>query len=264
MSEAAPSAAPSAAATWSPLTPTERRVAGVLVEKAKTTPDVYPLSLNALRVGSNQKNNRDPITQYEDDDVQRAIDSLREKRAAMEVQGGARVPKYRHLLYDWLGVDKVELAVMAELLLRGPQTEGELRVRASRMEPIADLPALRAVLERLKARGLVISLTSEGRGHVITHGLYRPPELQRLREEYAAGAATGGVAGGDHEERDEAPPPSASRASSAASPDLAAAQREIEELRRQVANLSNQTDERLADLGQRVARLEDFRAKLDG
>jgi uncharacterized protein YceH (UPF0502 family) len=255
MSESAPSHAP--AASWSALTPTERRVAGVLVEKAKTTPDVYPLSLNALRVGCNQKNNRDPVTQYEDDDVQRAIDSLREKRAAMEVQGGARVPKYRHLLYDWLGVDKVEIAVMAELLLRGPQTEGELRARAARMELIADLAALRPVLEGLKARGLVISLTPEGRGHVVTHGLYREPELARLRQEYAAGAAaTSDTAArmSDDDGEHESPVASAPRRESSGVA-LASLQREVAELRSQLESLQQATDSRLAALEQRMAQL---------
>jgi uncharacterized protein YceH (UPF0502 family) len=221
-------------------------VAGVLVEKAKTTPDVYPLSLNALRVGSNQKNNRDPLTQYEDDDVQRALDSLREKRAVMEVQGGARVPKYRHLLYEWLGVDKVELAVMAELLLRGPQTEGELRARASRMEPIADLAALRSVLDGLKARGLVVSLTPEGRGHVVTHGLYRPPEMDRLRQEYASDDSPR-VADREDDETDDAAPPRGASAASAS----------------QLDRWREAMEDRVAAIEQRLSQLEDFRAKLE-
>lgn len=268
--------APTTAAAWTPLTPTERRVAGVLVEKAKTTPDVYPLSLNAIRVGCNQKNNRDPLTQYEDDDVQRALDALREKRAVMEVQGGARVPKYRHLLYEWLGVDKIEISVMAELLLRGPQTEGELRARASRMDPIADLTALRAVLERLKARGLVISLTSEGRGHVVTHGLYRPPELQRLREEYAAGGPRATPAETHDDSDNQARESDSLRAESTAAPrsaatqpagdlaDLALAQRRIVELESQLSELRDQMEDKCARIEDRLARLEDFRARLEG
>ena len=111
----------------------------MLIEKAKTTPENYPLSLNALRTGCNQKSNRAPLMQLEEDQVAEALESLRQAGAVAEIQGGARVDKYRHLAYEWLGVDKVELAVMAELLLRGSQTVGELRGRAARMEPIKDL-----------------------------------------------------------------------------------------------------------------------------
>jgi len=102
----------------------------------------------------------------------------------VEVQGGGRVPKFRHLMYEWLGVDKVELAVMAELLLRGAQTEGELRGRAARMEPIADLAALRTVLDSLRSKRLVIDITPPGRGQIISHALYEPEELERLRSRH--------------------------------------------------------------------------------
>lgn len=168
---------------WQPISPIERRVLGVLVEKAKTTPDAYPMSLNGICTGANQKNNRYPLMNLEPDDVEPALDSLREKGAVLLVQGGGRVQKYRHVLYEWLGVEKVEMAVMAELLLRGAQTEGELRGRAARMEPIADLTALRPVLESLHAKKLIVSLTSPGRGHVLTHALYLPRELEKVRAE---------------------------------------------------------------------------------
>ena len=106
---------------WKPLTPPQRRVLGVLAEKAKTTPEQYPLTLNGLTTGCNQKNNRDPVTNLSTDQVEQALEELRELGAVLEVQGSGRVAKYKHCLYDWLGVDKVELAVMAELLLRGEQ-----------------------------------------------------------------------------------------------------------------------------------------------
>jgi uncharacterized protein len=99
------------------------------------------------------------------------------------------VSKYRHYLYDWLGVEKVELSVMTELLLRGDQTEGELRGRASRMDSIADLPTLRNILNALKAKELIVSLTPEGRGHVVTHNLYKPREMEVLRAKYAGGVS---------------------------------------------------------------------------
>lgn len=171
---------------WQPLAPVERRIVGVLVEKAKTTPDVYPMSLNALCTGCNQKNNRDPVMQLTEDDVSESVARLRTIGAVEEVHGSGRVPRFRHHMYEWLGVDKVELAVMAELLLRGAQTEGELRGRAARMEPIADVAALRPVLASLKQKGLVVSLTSEGRGHAVTHTLVSAKELEGLKEFYAS------------------------------------------------------------------------------
>ncbi len=170
---------------WRPLNRNERRLAGVLVEKAKTTPEQYPLTANGLVNGSNQKNNRDQQMQLEEDAVNEALDSLRAAGAVVEMQGGGRVAKYRHLLYDWLGVEKVELAVMAELLLRGAQTEGELRGRAARMEPILDLTALRGVLDSLRAKKLVIDITPPGRGQIVSHNLYLPEELDRLKQKFA-------------------------------------------------------------------------------
>jgi uncharacterized protein YceH (UPF0502 family) len=171
---------------WCPLGAADRRVAGVLVEKAKTTPEAYPMSLNALRTGCNQKNNRDPVVEMSLEQVEESLDRLKTLGVVAEVQGGSRVSRYRHLLYEWLGVDKVELAIMAELLLRGAQTEGELRGRAARMEPIADLMALRPVLSALKAKELIVSLSPEGRGHVLTHALYEPRELERMRKDAVA------------------------------------------------------------------------------
>ena len=112
---------------WQPVKAIDRRVLGVLVEKAKTTPDAYPLSLNALVTGCNQKSNRHPLTQYEPEDVEASLERLRMLGAVAAVQGGGRVGKFRHYMYEWLGVDKVELSIMTELLLRGAQTEGDLR-----------------------------------------------------------------------------------------------------------------------------------------
>lgn len=183
----APAGPPAAPPRWQPLCAIDRRVLGVLAEKAKTTPDVYPLTLNALRTGCNQKSNRAPIMALEADEVEESLERLRRLGAVGVIHGHGRVTKYRHYLYDWLGVDKVELAVMTELLLRGAQTEGELRGRAARMEPIRDLAELRPILDRLKAKGLVLALTPEGRGHVVTHALYEPRELEALKAQFGAG-----------------------------------------------------------------------------
>lgn len=176
----APAAAPGEA-KWKPLNPTQRRVIGVLVEKAKTTPEQYPLSLNGLTTGCNQKNNRDPVTNLTSEQVEQALEELRDLGATLEVQGSGRVPKYKHCMYEWLAVDKVELAVMAELLLRGAQTIGELRGRAARMEPIADLGALKPILNSLKQKGLLLELTPEGRGQIVSHNLYKDRELAELK-----------------------------------------------------------------------------------
>src|SRR3954468_3728157 len=182
---------PSAERTWVPLDARERRVLGVLVEKAKTTPEYYPMTVAAIVTGCNQKSNRDPVTNYDADDVEDVLQELRRKGAVVMIEAGGRVVRWKHTLYDWLKVGKVELAVMAELLLRGAQTEGDLRARASRMEPVADLPALQTILEALASRDLVIFLSPPGqkRGVVVTHGLYPPAELEKVRQAYAQSAA---------------------------------------------------------------------------
>src|SRR5262245_536489 len=107
----------SAVPRWRPLGRIERRILGVLVETANTTADAYPLTLNALTTGCNQKNNRDPLMNLEPHEVESALERLRQMSAVIEVSGSGRVPKYRHLLYEWLGVEKTEAAVMTELLL---------------------------------------------------------------------------------------------------------------------------------------------------
>jgi uncharacterized protein YceH (UPF0502 family) len=166
---------------WPTLDMEERRILGVLVEKAKTTPDAYPMSVNALVAGANQKSNRDPLLNLSDLDVEDILVRCQKKNLAIKIIGG-RVIRWRHSLYEAWRADKIELAVLGELLLRGPQTEGELRTRASRMEPIDDLDALRGVLRPLVERNLVVYLTPEDRrGAVLTHGFHDPEELKRLR-----------------------------------------------------------------------------------
>jgi uncharacterized protein YceH (UPF0502 family) len=172
---------------WRALPAIDRRVLGVLIEKGKTTPDQYPMSLNALTAGCNQKSNRYPQLELDQEDVLKSLDRLRMLGVVAEVQGGGRVPRFRHFAYEWLGVNKVELAVMAELLLRGSQTEGELRGRAARMEPIADVAALRPVLESLTNKRLLVSLTSPGRGHMVTHNLYESQEMEKQRALHRGG-----------------------------------------------------------------------------
>ena len=180
---------PGAERAWVPLDWRERRVLGVLVEKAKTTPEYYPMTLAGLMSGCNQKSNRDPVTNFDQDDVEDILQALRKKGAVIMVEAGGRVVRWKHTLYDWLKVGKVELAIIAELLLRGSQTEGDLRARASRMEPLADLQTLQTHLEALAKRDLVHVLSPPGqkRGVVVTHGLYRPDELERERVKHRQG-----------------------------------------------------------------------------
>jgi len=169
---------------WQILERNDRRIAGALVEKAKTTPDNYPLTLNSLLNAANQKSNRFPQMQLDEEHVFDSLERLRRLGAVAEVQGDGRAAKFRHLLYDWFGVDKYELAVMAELLLRGAQTLGELRGRAARMEAIPGISDLRPIIDSLYSKGLIIYLTPPGRGCVVTHALYQEQELEKVRAEY--------------------------------------------------------------------------------
>ena len=163
------------------LTAEECRVLGCLIEKQITTPEYYPMSLHALAAACNQKNNRAPLTAYEEKTVVRALDTLREKKlVSMIAEAGARVPKYKHSAAEIIGLDSADLAIVCELLVRGPQTVGELRNRADRMHAFADLAAVQMALDGLAARpqgALVARLprqpgTKESR---YTHLLSGPP-----------------------------------------------------------------------------------------
>jgi len=139
------------------LTPMEARVIGCLIEKQITTPDQYPLSLNALVNACNQKSNRDPLMDVDETTVQRTLDDLSRKHLIVERSGfGSRVPKYQHRFcnteFGTLKFNPQELAIVCELLLRGPQTSGELRPRAARMASITDVDQVEAALETLRTR----------------------------------------------------------------------------------------------------------------
>jgi uncharacterized protein len=132
------------------LSPIETRVLGALLEKERTTPEYYPLSLNALVVACNQTTNRDPIVSYDERMVEESLDRLREKKLAMLVHtAGARVPKYRHTLLDTYNLNAREVALLCVLMLRGPQTPGELRSRIERMCGSTTLPEIEKCLEEL-------------------------------------------------------------------------------------------------------------------
>jgi hypothetical protein len=251
----------------------ERRILGVLAEKAKTTPDAYPMSVNGITTGCNQKSNRFPTMQLEPDQIEEALDRLRGIGAVAMIEGYGRVVKYRHYLYDWLGVDKVELAVMTELLLRGAQTEGELRSRAARMEPISDLAALRPILDSLRAKRLVVSLTPEGRGHVISHNLYKEREMEQLRVQYSSARPMPDRAEDDEDEPRIAPAAAAAAAAprpvaAAASPQNPAMvddlRRDLTEMRTLVGELQNEIERLSARQQQTDDELRRLRDALGG
>ena len=134
------------------LTPTEARVLGALIEKEITTPEYYPLSLNALVNACNQKNNRDPVTTLDEVEVRQALHGLETERLAGPVRGDTRVPKYEHRIQEVFNFTRGEIAVVCVLLLRGPQTPGELRGRTERMYKFDELSDVQSVLQRLIAR----------------------------------------------------------------------------------------------------------------
>ncbi len=230
---------PTAGPRGLPLEPAQRRVLGVLIEKAKTTPAGYPMTVNAIVAGCNQKNNREPLTNYDDFDVEKALGELQALGVVKEIDWLGRVPKYKHLAYEWLGVTPAEVAVLAELLLRGAQALGELRGRAARMEPIEDLTALKPIVAGLTERKLVIELTPPGRGQIVTHGLYPPAELEALRAQHGG-------------EGVEWPRPVAASAPSGVSPPAAVNAAPRGDLEAEIAALRLE----LARLAERVARLE--------
>lgn len=127
----------------------EARVLGALIEKEATTPEYYPLSLNALVNACNQKSNRDPVVDYDEDTVQDALDRLREKKLALMITGSGRVNKHAQRISETLNLGRRELAVLCTLLLRGPQTLGELKDRSERLFSFADLSEAESVLDKL-------------------------------------------------------------------------------------------------------------------
>jgi uncharacterized protein len=191
-----------------PLSLLEARVLGVLIEKQRTVPDTYPLSLNALVAGCNQKTSRDPLINASDADVQSAIDRLKLLSLAVESSGG-RVMRYAHNTERVLGVPVQSVALLAVLMLRGPQTAGELRINCDRLHRFADISAVEGFLHELATRSegaLVLELprqagTRETRwmhlvsgvpdeatlaaGSSAAHALIEDGELHTLRQELA-------------------------------------------------------------------------------
>jgi len=138
------------------LNPVEIRVLGCLIEKQRTTPDTYPLTLNALRLACNQSTNREPVVDYDEPTIRAALERLARRRYVRLASGHTtRATKYRHLLDDTLSLDAAQLAVLAVLMLRGAQTPGELRQRTERLHRFPDHDSLEAVIEQLSERDYV-------------------------------------------------------------------------------------------------------------
>jgi uncharacterized protein YceH (UPF0502 family) len=136
--------------------PVEVRVLGCLIEKQRTTPDVYPLSLNSLRLACNQSTNRDPVVQYDEPTIRRALDSLSRRGWVRLASGpGSRAVKFRHLFDGALGLNDSEISLLAVLMLRGPQTVGELKQRTERLRHFETAGDVDAVLSALAERELV-------------------------------------------------------------------------------------------------------------
>lgn len=164
------------------LSKSQRRVLGVLIEKGITTPEYYPLTLKALTTGCNQKNNRSPLTESSEDDVSRAVDQLRDMGLAAVVHTeSGRTERYRHYARKRFPFNEAQLAIMTELWLRGRQSVGDLRTRASRMHDIPTLEQLRDELKALQAQGYVqANGPLEVRGVEVDHNFYKPEEGKTL------------------------------------------------------------------------------------
>ncbi len=137
----------------------EIRVLGCLIEKQRTTPDAYPLTLNSLRLACNQSTNRDPLVDYDEGTIRDALERLGKRGwTRLATWSNRRTMKYRHLFDEALGLSEAETALLCVLMLRGPQTSGELKPRSERLHPFADAGEVERVLEGLSERGLVRQL----------------------------------------------------------------------------------------------------------
>lgn len=240
----------------------QRRVLGVLIEKAFCTPENYPLTVNSLVAGCNQKSNRDPVVSLEADAVDQTLLELKDMGLAIRVlPATGRTERWKHNVKEAWQIERPERAVLAELMLRGPQSEGELRGRASRMVDIPTLEELRAILDRLAERRFALRLTPEGRkrGVIWTQTVCSPAEIERLKASIDLS--------GDDDAADEpvrvtsvshAPATSSDRpvavsvVSSNNDERLAKLEKEIESLRDQVADLRDQLQS-LSDSHETVA-----------
>ena len=202
--------------------PIEVRVLGSLLEKDLTTPEYYPLTLNALQNACNQKSSREPIVNYDETTVEQGLELLRQKQLVMKVSGaGHRVEKYAHRLGETLNLGRRELALLAVLMLRGPQTVGELRGRTERMHPFEDMEEVERVLEALSTRQ--------------PDPLTAPATRGRWRHLWDGGASHSEASGNEAEGESESSIPKQSLESR-----VSALEREVDELKREIESFRRQ------------------------
>ena len=220
--------------THEQLSPIEARILGALIEKAGTTPDNYPLSTNALVAACNQSTNRDPVVDYSEREVDQVMMELRQRGFARTLSGtGHRVPKHRHVVDEALGLDGEALAVLAVLLLRGPQTRNEITTRTERYDggPEGDAARVDAALDRLAARPEPLIVRLER----------RPGEREPRIDQLWAQSESGVPAAAAPAEASVAPPVTA--------PEPAAGTDRLTELESQVAALTARIGRLEAELG---------------
>lgn len=229
---------------FSELTAPEQRVLGCLIEKRWTTPDQYPLSLNALRLACNQSTNRDPVTHYDETTVREAAQRLSMYGLARLASGhGSRATKYRHLAEEALGLGREELAILAVLLLRGPQTPGELKARTERMATIASLDQLEEIMTSLGEHGYARRVPR------------RPGQKEDRFEHLLGGVAEDGYESAPTDDVRPAPPVERAESPVAARPAFAPPERDdglvrrVDVLERQVAALQRQLEALGSELG---------------
>jgi uncharacterized protein YceH (UPF0502 family) len=214
----------------------EIRVLGCLIEKQRTTPDVYPLSLNSLRLACNQSTNRDPVVDYDEQTVVEALRRLALRGWTRLASAGGRARKYRHLLADAFGLDDAEVSLLAVLMLRGPQTPGELKQRGQRLHDFTDLAAVQETLDRLVERGQVAC-------HERRPG-QKEDRYEQLLGDMAAEPASPLVA-----EADEQDPLSTAPGHPKALEELTPAEDRLTRLEREVGELRSELAALRADLG---------------
>jgi uncharacterized protein len=204
----------------------EIRVLGCLIEKQRTTPDQYPLSLNALRLACNQSTNRDPVVDYDERTIKAALERMSMRGWTRFASGaGSRALKYRHLLDEALDLSDADLALLAVMMLRGPQTLGELKARTERLHGFDGLEDVQSTLDALAGRELAVRLER------------RPGQKEDRYAQLLGGAAT--------EEAQEFQPPAAAREAPSAGAPVGALERRVERLEERVDELVR----RLADEG---------------
>lgn len=203
---------------------TEVRILGCLMEKEMTTPEYYPMSLNALTNACNQKSNRNPVVSYDETVVTKGLERMQGKNLARKTHGaGSRVPKYLHTVLDHFDLSKQEMAILCELLLRGPQTAGELRSHGERMSPFEKLEEVEQTLQGLME-------------HVPQLAIKLPRETGRKERRYMhLCSGVGGTARMEPDSADEPAVPPAQETTVRLEEEIAELRRELEELRQAFA-----------------------------